>query len=128
MVSCIHFCYKYIYVSFFPNQTLDYSLDIWSFGVMFAALIFKKDTFFRGRDNYDQLVKIAKVLGTDELFAYVQKYQIVLDRQYDNILGQYPKRDWYSFVNRDNRSLANDEAIDLLNRLLRYDHQVSYRT
>lgn len=95
---------------------------------MFAALIFKKDTFFRGRDNYDQLVKIAKVLGTDELFAYVQKYQIVLDRQYDNILGQYPKRDWYSFVNRDNRSLANDEAIDLLNRLLRYDHQVSYRT
>nr|CAA52331.1 casein kinase II alpha subunit [Schizosaccharomyces pombe] len=100
----------------------DYSLDIWSFGVMFAALIFKKEPFFRGRDNYDQLVKIAKVLGTDELFAYVQKYQIVLDRQYDNILGQYPKRDWY-FVNRDNRSLANDEAIDLLNRLLRYDHQ-----
>jgi casein kinase II subunit alpha len=25
--------------------------------------------FFHGHDNYDQLVKIAKVLGTDELFA-----------------------------------------------------------
>ncbi|EPX70597.1 CMGC/CK2 protein kinase Cka1 [Schizosaccharomyces octosporus yFS286] len=101
----------------------DYSLDIWSFGVMFAALIFKKDTFFRGRDNYDQLVKIAKVLGTDDLFAYIRKYQIVLDRQYDNVLGQYPKRDWYSFVNRENRQLANDDAIDFLSRLLRYDHQ-----
>ncbi|WBW74240.1 serine/threonine protein kinase Cka1 [Schizosaccharomyces osmophilus] len=101
----------------------DYSLDIWSFGVMFAALIFKKDTFFRGRDNYDQLVKIAKVLGTDDLFAYIGKYQIVLDRQYDNVLGHYPKRDWYSFVNRENRQLANDDAIDFLSRLLRYDHQ-----
>lgn len=26
-------------------------------------------SFFHGHDNYDQLVKIAKVLGTDELFA-----------------------------------------------------------
>ena len=35
--------------------------------------IFRKDPFFHGHDNYDQLVKIAKVLGTDELFAYLDK-------------------------------------------------------
>ena len=29
------------------------------------------------QDNYDQLVKIAKVLGTDDLFAYVEKYGYV---------------------------------------------------
>ncbi|EEB06745.1 CMGC/CK2 protein kinase Cka1 [Schizosaccharomyces japonicus yFS275] len=104
----------------------DYSLDIWSFGVMFAAMIFKKDTFFRGRDNYDQLVKIAKVLGTEELYAYIKKYNIVLDRHYDDILGNYPKRDWTSFLTRENRALANDEALDLLSHLLRYDHQERY--
>ena len=27
--------------------------------------IFKKEPFFKGADNYDQLVRIAKVLGTD---------------------------------------------------------------
>ena len=48
-------------------QDYDYSLDMWSLGCMFAGMIFRKEPFFHGHDNYDQLVKIAKVLGTDEL-------------------------------------------------------------
>jgi len=42
-------------------QDYDYSLDLWSLGCMFAAMIFRKDPFFCGHDNYDQLVKIARV-------------------------------------------------------------------
>jgi casein kinase II subunit alpha len=33
------------------------------------------------------LVKIAKVLGTDELFAHIEKYNVTLDNHYDDILG-----------------------------------------
>ena len=36
-------------------------------------MIFRKEPFFHGHDNYDQLVKIAKVLGTDSLHAYLDK-------------------------------------------------------
>lgn len=43
-------------------QEYDYSLDMWSLGCMFAGMIFRKEPFFHGHDNYDQLVKIAKVL------------------------------------------------------------------
>jgi len=50
--------------------------------------IFRKEPFFHGHDNYDQLVKIAKVLGTDELYAYIDKYGIRLDAQYDELLGR----------------------------------------
>jgi len=56
---------------------------------MFASMIFRKEPFFHGHDNYDQLVKIAKVLGTDELFQYIEKYDIELDAQYDDLLGKY---------------------------------------
>lgn len=35
------------------------------------------------------MVKIAKVLGTDELFAYLEKYDIELEAQYDEILARY---------------------------------------
>jgi len=42
-------------------QKYDYSLDMWSLGCMFAGMIFRKEPFFHGHDNYDQLVKIAKV-------------------------------------------------------------------
>lgn len=51
--------------------------------------IFRKEPFFHGHDNYDQLVKITKVLGTDELYSYIDKYNIRLDSQYDELLGRY---------------------------------------
>lgn len=41
--------------------------------------IFRKDPFFQGSDNYDQLVKIVKVLGTDDLYKYLNKYNLKLD-------------------------------------------------
>ena len=50
--------------------------------------IFRKEPFFHGHDNYDQLVKITKVLGTDELYAYLEKYDIDLDDHYDDLLGR----------------------------------------
>lgn len=69
-------------------EEYDYSLDLWSVGCMVASLIFRREPFFHGHDNYDQLVKIAKVLGTDGLFAYIAKYNMKLDPHYDNILGR----------------------------------------
>ena len=52
---------------------------------MFASMIFRKEPFFHGNSNSDQLVKIAKVLGTDDLFAWCDEYDIELDAQYDDV-------------------------------------------
>ncbi|KAK3362682.1 casein kinase II [Lasiosphaeria hispida] len=103
-------------------QEYDYSLDMWSLGAMFASMIFRKEPFFHGNSNSDQLVKIAKVLGTDDLFDYLDKYEIELDAQYDDILGRFPKKPWHSFVNSENQRFVSNEAIDFLDKLLRYDH------
>ncbi|RDW87527.1 casein kinase II [Coleophoma crateriformis] len=104
-------------------QEYDYSLDMWSLGAMFASMIFRKEPFFHGNSNSDQLVKIAKVLGTEDLFDYLDKYEIELDAQYDDILGRFPKKNWHSFVNSENQRFVTNEAIDFLDKLLRYDHQ-----
>jgi casein kinase II subunit alpha len=104
-------------------QQYDYSLDMWSLGCMFASMIFKKEPFFHGHDNYDQLVRIAKVLGTDELFEYIDKYQIVLDPRFNTILGRHSRKRLERFVNSDNQHLVSPEALDFLDKLLRYDHQ-----
>lgn len=48
--------------------------------------IFRKEPFFHGHDNYDQLVKIAKVLGTDDLYLYIEKYSIRLDPHYSELI------------------------------------------
>lgn len=107
-------------------QEYDYSLDMWSLGAMFASMIFRKEPFFHGNSNADQLVKIAKVLGTDDLFDYLDKYEIELDAQYDDILGRFQKKPWHSFVNSENQRFVSNEAIDFLDKLLRYDHAVRF--
>eukprot|EP01102_Stenamoeba_stenopodia_P002655 TRINITY_DN12510_c0_g1_i1.p1 TRINITY_DN12510_c0_g1~~TRINITY_DN12510_c0_g1_i1.p1 ORF type:complete len:349 (-),score=56.39 TRINITY_DN12510_c0_g1_i1:89-1135(-) len=104
-------------------QDYDYSLDLWSFGCLFAGLIFRKEPFFHGQDNNDQLVKIAKILGTDSLKEYLDKYCIALDSRFQQRLGNLPRKPWKSLITPDNKHLALPDAIDLLDKLLRYDHQ-----
>src|SRR6201992_1382393 len=99
---------------------------MWSLGAMFASMIFRKEPFFHGNSNSDQLVKIAKVLGTEELFDYLDRYDIELDAQYDDILGRFPKKAWHTFINAENQRFVSNDAIDFLDHLLRYDHQVRF--
>lgn len=104
-------------------QTYDYSLDMWSLGCMLASMIFRKEPFFRGDDNYDQLVKIVKVLGTDSFTSYLEKYRIKLDPHFDTLLGVYPRQAWIRFVNDENKHFISGDALDYVDKLLRYDHQ-----
>lgn len=90
---------------------------------MVAGMIFRKEPFFHGHDNYDQLVKIAKVLGTDDLFAYLDQYDLELDPHFDGLIGRQVKKPWTKFVTPENRMLVSTEAIDFVSKLLRYDHQ-----
>jgi casein kinase II subunit alpha len=103
-------------------QLYDYSLDMWSLGCMLAGMVFRKEPFFHGHDNYDQLVKIARVLGTDGLFQYLDKYTLELDPHFDDVLGRHSRKAWAKFVSSDNHHLAIPNAIDLIDRLLVYDH------
>ncbi|CAL4936116.1 unnamed protein product [Urochloa decumbens] len=79
----------------------DYSLDLWSLGCMFAAM----------------------VLGTEDLYNYLEKYGLQLDPQLERLVGRHNRKPWSKFVNARNRHLVSPEAIDLVDKLLRYDHQ-----
>jgi casein kinase II subunit alpha len=58
------------------NNKYDYSLDIWSLGCVLAGMVFGKEPFFYGTDNFDQLVKIARVLGAEDMHEYISKYKL----------------------------------------------------
>uniref|UniRef100_A0A4W3H969 non-specific serine/threonine protein kinase n=1 Tax=Callorhinchus milii TaxID=7868 RepID=A0A4W3H969_CALMI len=106
------------------RKMYDYSLDMWSLGCMLASMIFRKEPFFHGHDNYDQLVRIAKVLGTEDLYDYIDKYNIELDPRFNDILGRHSRKRWERFVHSENQHLVSSEALDFLDKLLRYDHQL----
>lgn len=107
-------------------QDYDYSLDIWSLGCMFAGMIFRREPFFHGHDNQDQLVKIARVIGTEELFAYIKRYGLELDSNFVSLLGKHPRKPWDKFKTAENSHLVTSDALDLLDKMLVYDHQKRY--
>ena len=45
-----------------------------------------------------QLVRIAKVLGTEELYDYIERYHIELDPRFNDILGRYVNADKVVFL------------------------------
>ena len=83
------------------------------------------------------------MLGTQELRAYLEKYDLAIEPSFEPLLGEYvcnstsmfvvcclfpsctrhPRKPWRKFILPENQHLACDEALDLIDRLLRYDHQ-----
>jgi len=100
----------------------DYSLDLWSVGCMLASMIFRKEHFFRGSDNDDQLLRILTCLGTEKFDQYLKTYSIQFETDAPGLLDDYPKREWTEFVNTDNQLHCTSDGFDLLEKLLRYDH------
>uniref|UniRef100_A0AAR5P8R7 Casein kinase II subunit alpha n=1 Tax=Dendroctonus ponderosae TaxID=77166 RepID=A0AAR5P8R7_DENPD len=100
----------------------DYSLDIWGFGCVLASMMFRKEPFFHGNDNHDQLLRIVKVLGTSELNSYLKKYNIQLVTALQHLLGYHTRKSWQRFVNTENEYLVDSNGLDLLENCLKIDH------
>lgn len=103
-------------------EMYDYSLDMWSVGCILATLVLRKEPFFCGHDNDDQLVRMTRVLGIESLHAYLDKYEIDLDPRLNAKLPQNPRKPLAQFINTHNQHLASPEALDLIDKLLRFDH------
>jgi casein kinase II subunit alpha len=58
----------------------DYSLDVFSLGCVMVNMVMKTGTFFRGKDNFDQLRLLSMVLGSEGLQAYATKYESKLNK------------------------------------------------
>jgi casein kinase II subunit alpha len=64
-----------------------------------------------------------KVLGTEELFRYLDAYDLELDPHFDGLIGRQPKKPWAKFVTPENQHLVTPQGIDFVSKLLKYDHQ-----
>merc|ERR1712150_383970 len=51
------------------------------------------------------------------------KYQIDLEPRFNDILGRHSRKRWERFIHSENNHLVSPEALDFLDKLLRYDHQ-----
>ena len=103
------------------------SSDMWAYGAMLAGLMFYREPFWYGEHTErNQLIEIAKTLGTKDLFRWIDKYDIKLNEDFDNVTGWYERAGFESLVSwKGLRGRIDDDALDLLNRILVFDHYVS---
>jgi casein kinase II subunit alpha len=62
---------------------------------------------------------IYQVLGTDDLFDYLDKYDLELDPNVEGVLTPHAKKPWHKFMTSDNQHLVSEHAMDFLDKLLR---------
>lgn len=103
-------------------QFYDYSVDIWSFGVTMAGMVFKRTPFFKGSTDMDMVSKIVGVLGNDAFKDYLSKYGIPLPEPLQHIIARGKPRPWQYFVNPNNQDIATPDALDLIDKCIRFDH------
>ncbi|CAD8050022.1 unnamed protein product [Paramecium primaurelia] len=101
------------------NKQYDYSVDMWAFGCTLASMIFQKQPLFKGKDVYDQLDKIVTVLGTEDLLKYLEKYDLIYPDP--PIHSQKP---FTIYIDPENAHLVTKEGLDLISKLLVYDHKL----
>lgn len=103
----------------------DYSVDLFAFGCTVLGIVTGKIPFFRGKDNVDQLFKIADVLGTVDLKAYLTRYNLRLNKHFHPLLVKVTTRiPWTKYIPSRRKSFSKQEGIfELLDGVLLYDHQ-----
>lgn len=96
------------------SRTYSTSIDVWSCGCIFAEMI-SGTPLFRGRDNADQLLHIMRVIGTPT-DAQFQKMMRESPEIQIKPFPRYPKMPLQQVLPK-----ASADAIDLLERLLKFD-------
>ncbi|KAK9171383.1 Protein kinase domain protein [Cryptosporidium meleagridis] len=145
-------------------RNYDFSVDSWSVGCLFSQMLFRlgtlktnyftriftkhpktfvgiflknslsPDVLFPGWDNNDQIVKIASLLGGDNIISISNKYNATIS---DDLTFSYLKRTkkifnstspiftdprtFYFLITQENQDLVTFEALDLLSKLLTLD-------
>lgn len=96
-----------------------FPLDMWGVGLHLAALVFQKKQVFGYDESHSGMLKrIANVLGSDGLEATIKKYD--MRKPVPPVLPS-PKLAWKAAFRKMNPRLDSLEALDLIDKLLRWD-------
>eukprot|EP01031_Cornospumella_fuschlensis_P027697 gene27697-33454_t len=102
----------------------DHKADMWSFGLVLASLLFRKMPFLSGSIDFAIIMELIGYLGADDLQVYMESIHINDDVLLDIVKTstQRNRTDFRRLVTTpDQQAHASGEAIDLVDKLLRWN-------
>lgn len=120
-----HVCTKYykspeLLVGF---QTYDYSIDMWSVGVLLLEALTLKIHIFDADDNEYMIDSIAELMGSYDIFAWATKYRIRISKAKRERIKHFQKVSFESLFPKSRAKFKDPIAIDLVKNLLVIDHK-----
>lgn len=104
----------------------DYSIDIWSVGVILLQMLSKNFKLWNYKSTEDHLFKIAELCGGDSIRNWSEKYKMPLDIN-ESILNT-EKVDIIEFFTimggKKKAQFTNPDVIDLLQKMCTMDHKL----
>ncbi|VUZ48029.1 unnamed protein product [Hymenolepis diminuta] len=104
-------------------KMFDHAIDMWAFGCIFASAVFRRRRLFEGDTFTEVLQDITSVLGSDKLFEYIANYGILMNSIKMTECANYPVQTWDSLITEENSDVATAEALDLVDKLIVFDHK-----
>jgi casein kinase II subunit alpha len=99
----------------------DYGIDVWGAGCVFGELLVKIP-FFEGRTPEEMVASIATVCGFETLVNYVERYGLSVPGMAITMLPSNPSPSWHRLFGIVRSSKKDEQAFDLLKKLLTVDH------
>jgi casein kinase II subunit alpha len=100
----------------------DYGIDVWGAGCVFGEMLVRIP-FFEGRTPDEMVAGLAVVCGFETLVNYVEKYGLSVPIVAITMLPPNPTPAWHRLFGIVRSSKKDEQAFDLLKRLLTVDHQ-----
>ena len=90
---------------FMEYKKYDYSIDMWSVGCLFGAMLFQINVLFQGKSNIDQLITITKQFGFNKINNFLEKYKgnCFLAQKKKKKIKNYEEKNWDEFINDKNK-------------------------
>jgi casein kinase II subunit alpha len=101
----------------------DYSMDIWSVGVMLLEILSQKLHVFDGGDNDHQIDAVIDVVGGRPMIAWADKYRVKLAPQLKEKMLATKGIQFESLIPYARRKFRDREALDLVSKSLTIDHK-----
>lgn len=101
----------------------DYSMDIWSAGLTFAIMLFRRMVIEGADTDNLQLVKVAELVGGRKILEYAKELRVKCDSETAAALAETPGTGWKAVIAKVDPSSCPQDAVDLLNRMMVVDHR-----
>ncbi|KAH0795578.1 CMGC family protein kinase [Histomonas meleagridis] len=99
----------------------DYGVDIWAVGVTMGEMLIRYP-FFQGRSHDEIIGEIADLLSGSSILVYADELGIEVCDAYLSAMPEYNFPKWGQMVSEMNPELRDNDALDLLKKLLTVDH------